>query len=103
MIVKFVSIPLPDFFWFKMDDGRNVPINNSKKYTNTITPAIIEDSFHGKIIHVDGYIISLFIRNLDEKDFNKYYCEVHNSHGNISLTVELVQTTGKHILHFADI
>lgn len=100
MIVKLVSKPPPDFYRFTMVDGRDVPINNSKKYTKTITPAIIEDSFHGKIIHVDGYIISLFIRNLEEKDFNKYYCEVHNSHGNISLTVELVQTTGKHVLLF---
>ncbi|CAG2228170.1 unnamed protein product [Mytilus edulis] len=92
LIVKFVSQPAPiDVFWFKIDDGRDVLINNSKKYTKVITPAIIQDSFHGQIIHVDGYIISLFIRNLEVKDFSKYYCEVHNRYGNISLTVELVQ------------
>ncbi|OPL33812.1 hypothetical protein AM593_04678, partial [Mytilus galloprovincialis] len=94
LIVKFVSQPAPiDVFWFKINDGRDVLINNSKKYTKVITPAIIQDSFHGQIIHVDGYIISLFIRNLEVKDFSKYYCEVHNRYGNISLTVELVQTT----------
>ncbi|XP_076116667.1 uncharacterized protein LOC143084144 [Mytilus galloprovincialis] len=92
LIVKFVSLPAPiDVFWFKIDDGRDVLINNSKKYTKVITPAIIQDSFHGQIIHVDGYIISLFIRNLEVKDFSKYNCEVHNRYGNISLTVELVQ------------
>lgn len=101
MIVKFVSQPAPiDVFWFKIDDGRDVLINNSKKYTKVITPAIIQDSFHGQIIHVDGYIISLFIRNLEVKDFSKYNCEVHNRYGNISLTVELVQPAGKSVLYF---
>ncbi|XP_063399062.1 kin of IRRE-like protein 2 [Mytilus trossulus] len=94
LIVKFVSKPAPThIFWFKIDDVGDILINSSKKYTKVITPAIIEDSFHGQLIHVDGYIISLFIRNLEVIDFSKYNCEVHNRYGNISVTVELVQTT----------
>lgn len=95
LIVRFVSKPAPlEVFWFKIDEGRNILINDSINHTKATMPAIIKDSFHGRTIHVDGYITTLVIRKLEENDFTKYRCEIHNKLGNMSFTVQIEQNTG---------
>lgn len=93
--INFVSKPAPlEIFWFKIDHEKNTLINDSMKYTQFTTPAIIKDSFHRRTIHIDGYMTTLYIRKLEVNDFTKYRCEIHNTLGNMSFIVQIKQNKG---------
>ena len=49
-------------------------------------PAIVNDTFHGKIVQLDGYSVMLTIKYLKESDFNVSY-KLQLSYG-VSQTVQ---------------
>jgi hypothetical protein len=48
-------------------------VSTSTKYVVSEMLAIINDTFHGKDVHVDGYRVVLTIKHLKESDFNVSY------------------------------
>jgi hypothetical protein len=60
--------------------------------------AIVNDTFHGKDVQLDGYSVMLTIKNLKESDFNISY-RLQLSYG-ISQTVQytvLLESAGKNV------
>ena len=51
----------------------NTSVSTSTKYVLSERAAIVNDTFHGKDIQLDGYSIMLTINNLKESDFNVSY------------------------------
>jgi uncharacterized membrane protein len=51
----------------------NVPVSTSTKYVMSERVAIVNDTFHGKDVQLDGYSVMLTINNLKESDFNISY------------------------------
>ena len=51
----------------------NKPVSPSTKYSMSDPPAIVNDTFHGKDVQLDGYSVMLTIKNLKESDFNVSY------------------------------
>ena len=51
----------------------NVPVSTSNKYVMSERVAIVNDTFHGKDVQLDGYSVMLTINNLKESDFNISY------------------------------
>jgi hypothetical protein len=49
------------------------PVSTSTKYVMSDPPAIVNDTFHGKDVQLDGYSVLLTIKNLKESDFNISY------------------------------
>ena len=48
-------------------------MSTSTKYVVSERAAIVNDTFHGKDVQLDGYCIMLTIKNLKESDFNVNY------------------------------
>ena len=55
--------------WFK----GNIPVSSSTKYVVSERESIVNDTFHGKDVQLDGYSVKLTINNLNESDFNVMY------------------------------
>ena len=53
--------------------GGNTQVSPSTKYVMSDPPAIVNDTFHGKDVQLDGYSVMLTITNLKESDFNVDY------------------------------
>jgi hypothetical protein len=51
----------------------NIPMSTSTKYVVSESLAIVNDTFHGKDVQLDGYSVVLTINNLMESDFNVSY------------------------------
>jgi hypothetical protein len=51
----------------------NTPVSTSTKYVLSERAAMVNDTFHGKDIQLDGYSIMLTIKNLKESDCNVSY------------------------------
>ena len=51
----------------------NTPMSTSTKYFVSERSAIVNDTFHGKDVQLDGYSVMLTITNLKESDFNVSY------------------------------
>jgi hypothetical protein len=51
----------------------NIPVSTSTKYVVSESLAIVNDTFHGKDVQLDGYCIMLTIKKLKESDFNVSY------------------------------
>ena len=51
----------------------NIPVSSSTKYVMSDPPAIVNDTFHGKDVQLDGYSVILTIKHLKESDFNISY------------------------------
>ena len=51
----------------------NIPVSTSTKYVVSESLAIVNDTFHGKDVQLDGYSVKLTIKNLEESDFNAMY------------------------------
>ena len=51
----------------------NTPVSSSTKYVPSESLAIVNDTFHGKDVQLDGYSVMLTIKNLEESDFNVSY------------------------------
>ena len=51
----------------------NIPVLSSTKYVVSERAAIVNDTFHGKDVQLDGYSVMLTINNLKESDFNVSY------------------------------
>jgi hypothetical protein len=51
----------------------NIPVSSSTKYVLSDSPAIVNDTFHGKDVQLHGYSVKLTINNLNESDFNVMY------------------------------
>jgi hypothetical protein len=64
----------------------NIPVSTSTKYVMSDPPAIVNDTFHGKIVQLDGYSVMLTIKYLKESDFNVSY-KLQLSYG-VSQTVQ---------------
>jgi len=78
--------------------GGNTQISPSTKYVVSERAAIVNDTFHGKDVQLDGYSVMLTIQNLKESDFNVSY-RLHLSYG-ISQTVQytvLLESAGKNV------
>ena len=48
-------------------------MSTSTKYVGSERAAIVNDTFHGKDVQLDGYSVTLTITNLKESDFNVDY------------------------------
>jgi len=75
----------------------NIPISTSTKYALSERAAIVNDTFHGKNVQLDGYSVMLTIKNLQESDFNVSY-RLQLSYG-ASQTVQytvLLESASKH-------
>ena len=44
----------------------------------TYALSVMTDTFHGTEVHVDGYILTIMIHNLQEQDFVKYTLRLTN-------------------------
>ena len=55
--------------WYKSD----TQVSPSTKYTMSDPPAIVNDTFLGKVVQLDGYSVILTIKKLKESDFNVSY------------------------------
>ena len=55
--------------WYRGD----IPVSSSTKYVMSDPPAIVNDTFHGKDVQLDGYNVILTIKHLKESDFNISY------------------------------
>ena len=51
----------------------NTPVLTSTKNVVSERVAIVNDTFHGKDVQLDGYCVMLIITNLKESDFNVSY------------------------------
>jgi hypothetical protein len=51
----------------------SIPVSSSTKYVLSDSPAIVNDTFHGKDVQLHGYSVKLTINNLNESDFNVMY------------------------------
>jgi hypothetical protein len=51
----------------------NAPVSTSTKYDVSDSLAIVNDSFHGKDVQLDGYSVMLTIKKLKESDCNVSY------------------------------
>ena len=51
----------------------NIPVSSSTKYVVSDSLTIVNDTFHGKDVQLDGYSVKLTINNLKESDFNAMY------------------------------
>jgi hypothetical protein len=51
----------------------NIPVSTSTKYVVSESLAIVNDTFHGKDVQLDGYSVMLTINILMESDFNVSY------------------------------
>ena len=73
-------------------------MSTSTKYIMSERPAIVNDTFHGKDVQLDGYSVMLTIKNVKESDFNISY-RLHLSYG-ISQTIQytvLLESAGKNV------
>jgi hypothetical protein len=80
--------------WYR----ENTPVSTSTKYVISDPPAIVNDTFHGKYVQVDGYSVVLTIKNLKESDFNVSY-RLQLSYG-VSQTVQhsvLLESASKYL------
>jgi hypothetical protein len=64
----------------------NIPVSSSTKYVVSERAAIVNDTFHGKDVQLDGYSVMLTIKHLKESDFNVSY-RLQLSYG-VSQTVQ---------------
>jgi hypothetical protein len=55
--------------WYK----GNTTVSSSTKYVMLEGLAMVNDTFHGKDVQLDGYSVVLTIQNLKEPDFNVSY------------------------------
>ena len=51
----------------------NIPVSSPTTYVMSERAAIVNDTFHGKDVQLDGYSVKLTINNLNESDFNAMY------------------------------
>ena len=51
----------------------NTPVLTSTKYVVSERIAIVNDTFHGIDVQLDGYSVMLTINHLEESDFNVNY------------------------------
>ena len=51
----------------------NTQVSPLTKYVMSDPPAIVNDTFHGKDVQLDGYSVVLTIINVKESDFNVSY------------------------------
>jgi hypothetical protein len=51
----------------------NTPVSSSTKYVVSESLSIVNNTFHGKDVQLDGYSVMLTINNLKESDFNISY------------------------------
>ena len=75
----------------------NIPVSSSTKYVVSERAALVNDTFHGKDVKLDGYSVMLTINNLKESDFNISYI-IQLSYGT-SQTVQctvLLQSASKY-------
>ena len=76
----------------------NTPVSTSTKFVVSERPAIVNDTFHGKDVQLDGYCIMLTIQNLKESDFNVIY-RLQLSYG-VNQTVQytvLLESASKYV------
>ncbi|XP_076117792.1 uncharacterized protein LOC143085381 isoform X2 [Mytilus galloprovincialis] len=82
LVVRYLSWPPPtNFTWLKYEDSRNIKLYASEIYTIIETEAVINDYFHDKKIHVDGYIGILHINEVTLTDFTNYTVLIQNEYG----------------------
>jgi hypothetical protein len=75
----------------------NISVSTSTKYAVSESLTIVNDTFHGKDVQLDGYSVMLTINNLKESDFNISY-RIQLSYGT-SQTVQytvLLQSASKY-------
>ena len=76
----------------------NTPVLTSTKYVVSERAAIVNDTFHGIDVQLDGYSVMLTIKNLEKSDFNVSY-RLQLSYG-VSQTVQysvLLESASKYL------
>ena len=76
----------------------NKSVSSSTKYVISESLAIVNDTFHGKDVQLDGYSVMLTINNLKGSDFNVSY-RLQLSYGasqSVQYTV-LLESAGKYL------
>jgi hypothetical protein len=76
----------------------NTPVLTSTKYVVSERVAIVNDTFHGRDVQLDGYSVMLTIKHLEESDFNVSY-RLQLSYG-VSHTVQysvLLESASKYL------
>ena len=76
----------------------NKSVSSSTKYVISESLAIVNDTFHGKDVQLDGYSVMLTIKNLKGSDFNVSY-RLQLSYGasqSVQYTV-LLESAGKYL------
>ena len=76
----------------------NTPVSTSTKFVISEKAAIVNDTFHGRDVKLDGYCVMLTINNLKESDFNVSYT-LQLSYG-VSQTVQytvLLESASKYV------
>jgi len=63
---------IPKYTTLRWSRG-NIQVSPSTKYVVSERAAIVNDTFHGKDVQLDGYSVMLTINNLKESDFNVSY------------------------------
>jgi hypothetical protein len=82
--------------WYR----KNTPVSTSTNYVMSESLAIVNNTFHGKDVQLDGYSVLLTINNLKESDFNISYM-LQLSYG-ASQTVQyyvLLESASKYLRH----
>lgn len=87
------SVPqLNSSIWSR--DGTQITTQNSAKYETSSSSTIVKDKIHGKEVQLDGYNVTLTIRDLIAEDFTDYTVTLINGFGTVTHTIVL-ESAGK--------
>ncbi|XP_071175241.1 titin-like isoform X2 [Mytilus edulis] len=86
--VNVYSVPqLNSSIWSR--DGTQITTQNSAKYETSSSSTIVKDKIHGKEVQLDGYNVTLTIRDLIAEDFTDYTVTLINGFGTVTHTIVL--------------
>ena len=80
--------------WYR----ENTQVSPSTKYSMSDPQAIVNDTFHGKDVKLDGYSVMLTIKHLEESDFNvSYRLQLSYSASQTVQYTVLLESASKHL------
>ncbi|XP_052063746.1 neural cell adhesion molecule 1-like isoform X2 [Mytilus californianus] len=90
--VNVYSVPkFAIYIWTR--DGKPITTQNLAKYASSSSPTIVYDKVHGKEVHLDGYKVTLTIRDLTAQDFNNYSLTLKSGFADVTHTIVLESTS----------
>lgn len=79
-VPKFTSV-----VWTR--DGKPIPTQNSAKYKSSSSRTIVKDKIHGREVQLDGYNVTLTIRDLKAEDFVNYTVTLKSGYQDVKFTI----------------